>query len=338
MLHILPQFDLQPYNTLAVPCVAAYCAEINSLEDLLAALHWNKTRQLPLLVLGGGSNIVLNGDFPGLVLHIRLRGMEVVAETDEHIWLQIAAGENWQRVVQYCLDFHYWGLENLSMIPGTAGAAPIQNIGAYGVELDTVFAELRAVEISSGVTVTFDRDACRFGYRDSIFKNRLRDRYIIVSITLRLYQQPCVNLSYPALRAALAGLSEPTPQQVSDAVCAIRSAKLPDPGAVPNAGSFFKNPLVDSATFRRLQADYPNIVGFETGAGQVKLAAGWLIEAAGWRGVEAEGVAVHGRQALVITNPGHRSGSTVLQLAAKIGAAVKQQFDIDLEREPRVYP
>ncbi|TQV81320.1 UDP-N-acetylmuramate dehydrogenase [Exilibacterium tricleocarpae] len=339
MLQIIPQVDLQKYNTLAIPASAAHFADIHTLEDLLEALAWNKERQLPLLVLGGGSNIVLGEHFPGLVLRIRLPGIEVVAETDEHVFVRLGAGENWHRVVCHCLDFHYWGLENLSLIPGTVGAAPMQNIGAYGVELQEVFAELQAVEIASGVVVTFDRDACRFGYRDSVFKNRLRDRYIITSVTLRLYQQPRINLSYPALRDALGeGVETPTPHQISAAVCAIRSQKLPDPEKLPNVGSFFKNPVVSADTFARLQDAYPGIVGFVIDPSQVKLAAGWLIQAAGWRGVERDGVAVHDRQALVVTNPGGKPGGDILNFAADIAMSVRQKFNLELEMEPRVYP
>lgn len=336
----LPHFNIQKLNTLAVPAVAQYFVSVQSDDELREALAFAKTEQLPLLILGGGSNIVLRADFPGLVIHIKTRGLAVVAENDECVWLKAAAGENWHQLVEYTLDNGYCGLENLSLIPGSVGAAPIQNIGAYGVELKDVFAELTALDIQSGLMVTFTRESCQFGYRDSIFKQSLKDRYVITSITLKLSKIPTLNLQYPALRAALVDIpeSEISPGQVSAAVIAIRQAKLPDPQQIPNVGSFFKNPVIPTEQFASLKQQFPGLVSYPVDDRQVKLAAGWLIDQAGWRGREVDGVKIHPEQALVLTNPGKRDGKLVLQLAGQVVASVQAKFGVVLEMEPRVYP
>ncbi len=336
----LPHFNLQKFNTLAVPAVANYFVSVQSDDELLEAMAFSHVEKLPLLVLGGGSNIILRGDFPGLVLQMKTRGMDLVEENDEFIWLKVAAGENWHELVEHTLDNGFYGLENLSLIPGSVGAAPIQNIGAYGVELKDVLAELSALNIQSGLMVTFTNESCQFGYRDSIFKQSLKDQYIITSVTFKLRKTPCLNLEYPALRAALAGIPEGeiTPEQVSAAVVAIRQSKLPDPAKIPNVGSFFKNPIIPFAQFEHLKSSYPALVSYPVDAGQVKLAAGWLIDQAGWRGREVNGVKVHQDQALVLTNPGKLEGKLILQLADKVVASVQEKFGVVLEMEPRVYP
>jgi UDP-N-acetylmuramate dehydrogenase len=335
-----PHFDIQKFNTLAVPAIARYFVDVQSEEDLREAMVFAKTENLPLLVLGGGSNIVLRADFPGLVIHMKSRGLDVIAENEEAVLLRAAAGENWHHLVTYALGNGYYGLENLSLIPGSVGAAPIQNIGAYGVELKDVFLELTAVNIQSGLTVTFNKESCRFGYRDSIFKQSLKDQYVITSVTLKLRKAPQLNLNYPALRSALGDVpeNEISPEQVSAAVIAIRQSKLPDPGKIPNVGSFFKNPVIPADQFKLLMQRFPGLVSYPAGEHQVKLAAGWLIDQANWRGREIDGVKVHAEQALVLTNPGKRSGAAVLQLAAQVVASVKEKFGVDLEMEPRVYP
>lgn len=337
LVLIVEWADLTPLNTLAVPVRARYCAEVRTVAELQAVLRWYRPRQLPLLVLGGGSNIVLCGDFDGLVIHMLIPGIEEVREDDHSVWLAVGAGENWHRLVQFCMDFHYWGMENLALIPGSVGAAPIQNIGAYGVELCDVFAELRAVEISSGLEVVFEKDVCQFGYRDSVFKGALRDRYVITQVVFRLRQQPSPVLTYPELRESLREYAEPTPEQVFKAVCELRIRKLPDPQVMPNVGSFFKNPVLSANAFAALQQAYPAVPAFAQADGQFKVAAGWLIDQAGWKGVEQNGAAVHDRQALVLTNPSRGPGAHVLALADAIVADVKGRYGISLEMEPRVY-
>ena len=336
----LPHFNLQNFNTLAVPAVAQYFVSVKNDDELREALAFARTENLPLLLLGGGSNIVLRDDFPGLVIHIKSQGREVVTEDDEFVWLKVAAGENWHQLVEYSLDNALYGLENLSLIPGSVGAAPIQNIGAYGVEIKELVAELSALNIRSGLLVTFTNESCRFAYRDSIFKQQLKDQYVITSVTFRLRKQPFLNLTYPALQAAFADIVEAdiSPQQVSAAVIQIRQSKLPDPAIIPNAGSFFKNPVIDQAQFDALKAQYPHIVAYPAALDQVKLAAGWLIDQAGWRGREVGGAKVHEQQALVLTNPHKSSGMAVLALAELIQQSVFNQFGVMLEMEPRTYP
>lgn len=336
----LPHFNLQKFNTLAVPALAQYYVSVKTDDELREALAFARTENLPLLLLGGGSNIVLRDDFPGLVIHIKSLGREVVDENDEFVWLKVAAGENWHQLVEYSLHNALFGLENLSLIPGSVGAAPIQNIGAYGVEIKEMVAELSALNIRSGLLVTFTNESCHFAYRDSIFKQALKDQYVITSVTFRLHKKPNLNLTYPALRAFFSDMAEAaiSPQQVSDAVISIRQSKLPDPAVIPNVGSFFKNPVIDQTQFEILKEQHPNIVAYPTAGDQIKLAAGWLIDKAGWRGKEVSDAVVHEQQALVLTNPHKSSGMAVLNLAELIKQSVFEQFGVMLEMEPRIYP
>jgi UDP-N-acetylmuramate dehydrogenase len=336
----LPHFNLQTYNTLACPVFANFFVSVNNESDLLVAIKFAREKNLPLLVLGGGSNVVLRDDFPGLVIYLHFLGRELIREDEDYFYVKASAGENWHAFVDYCLGNHYWGLENLSLIPGNVGAAPIQNIGAYGVELQDVFCELTALEIESGVTVIFSKDACQFNYRDSVFKNNLKDKYIITSVTFKLPKVALLNIQYPALQERLAQLpANPiSPQLVSDLVCDIRRSKLPSPSTIPNVGSFFKNPIVLEAQLMVIQKNYTDVVFYPLGNGRVKLAAGWLIEKAGWKGYGDGKVMVHAQQALVLTNPNRLKGEWVLDLAKKIQESVFSMFGVDLELEPRVYP
>ena len=335
----LPHFNLQNHNTLASPVCADFFVSVKDDIELIAALKFVKERNLPLLVLGGGSNIVLHDDFPGLAIHIQLLGKEIVREDDNYVYIKAAAGENWSDFVDYCLDMQCWGLENLSLIPGNVGAAPIQNIGAYGVELKDAFSELTALNIQSGLAITFTSESCQFGYRDSVFKNALKDQYIITAVTFKLTKTPALKIHYPALRDALVNvpLASITPSLVSQVVCEIRGSKLPDPKLIPNVGSFFKNPIVSTAKLAELQQAFPTIVFYPADADHVKLAAGWLIDRAGWRGF-SKGAAVHAQQALVLTNPQRLRGSAVLEVAAIIKASIMSEFGVALEQEPRNYP
>ena len=337
--------DLTSLNTLGVCAQANYLVDVKSLDDLQKVLLWRKQQTinadkfLPIMILGGGSNVVLQGDHPGLVIKMDVRYREVVDENDDFVWLRVGAGENWHELVEYCMSFHYWGLENLALIPGSVGAAPIQNIGAYGVEISAVLSELSAVEIGSGVSISFDQAACKFGYRDSVFKQKFKDQYIITSVTLKLRKQGNPLVTYPALIQYLETkkIIEPTHQQIFDAVCALRRSKLPDPKELPNVGSFFKNPVVSQKTFTSIKDQNSGLVGYEQADGQIKLAAGWLIDQAGWKGFRDGPVGVHEHQALVLVNLEQGSGMQVLQLAKKIQADIKQKFNVDLEMEPRIY-
>lgn len=336
----LPHFNLQAYNTLAAPVTSAFFVSATCADDVRAALQFARTEKLPMMILGGGSNVVLRQDFPGLVVHIRTQGITIVKETENHVWLNVAAGESWHSLVEWTLAQGFYGLENLSLIPGSVGAAPIQNIGAYGVELKDVFVELSAIEVATGLTVTFTRESCQFGYRDSVFKQALLDKYVIHSVTLILSKQPQLNLDYPALRAATAAFPEHelTPERISETVIAIRQSKLPDPKTIPNVGSFFKNPMIAHARHQALLADFPGLVAYPVDAQTVKLAAGWLIDQAGWRGAELHGAKVHDQQALVLTNPQKKMGHAVLALAASIQHSVREKFGVELDIEPRIYP
>ena len=328
--------SLKAHNTFGIEAGARYLAVIESLETLRATLADARVQALPRLVIGGGSNLLLTRDFPGLVLLMQNQGIELLGEEGDVVRVRVAAGENWHGFVLHSLRQGWYGLENLSLIPGTVGAAPIQNIGAYGVELESCFESLEALEIASGHVVSLDRAACAFGYRDSLFKRAGRDRYIIVSVTLRLSKQAQVHAEYTELKNELAahGISVPTPQQVSEAVIAIRSRKLPDPAVIGNAGSFFKNPVIDEEKLEALKVFYPNMVSYPQGKGLHKLAAGWLIDQAGWKGRALGEAAVYDKQALVLVNRGNATGADIATLAKAIQTDIRTRYAVDLEPEP----
>ncbi len=339
-LRIAEQTDLQPLNTLALPARARYFTRIETLDQLAEALAWAQAKQLPRLILGGGSNIVLRGDFPGLVLQIALAG-HTVDKLGEVATVTIGAGENWHRLVQWTLAQGLFGLENLTLIPGTAGAAPIQNIGAYGVELAERLVSVRGWSLDEGAERELAAADCRFGYRDSIFKHELRDRFVITAIRLRLNRQFQPVLHYPALREALAGNESPDALAVEAAVRSIRQSRLPDPVLLPNAGSFFKNPVVSRDRFERLRADYPDLPQFPAAGEGVKLPAAWLVDRCGWKGRRVGSVGVHGQQAIVLIHyrdgAGPGDGEALLQLAAAIQADVLARFGVALALEPTVH-
>ncbi|MGB5147053.1 MAG: UDP-N-acetylmuramate dehydrogenase [Porticoccaceae bacterium] len=336
-MHIQRDVELRPHNSLALAARAAYFARVENVVEARAALDFARDQRLRVTVLGGGSNVVLAGDLPGLTVQVGIRGRRLVAEHGGAIHLQVGAGEDWHQTVEYCLARGWYGLENLALIPGTVGAAPIQNIGAYGVELESRFVALEAIAIATGETRRFSRADCGFGYRDSLFKGAGRDAWLITAVTLALSSRPAPVLTYPALREVLGSVpaAEITPERIAVAVVALRRARLPDPARVPNAGSFFKNPVVDAEQARRLVARFPDLVTFPAADGGVKLAAAWLIERAGWKGVERAGVGVHDQQALVLVNRGG-GAAALLALARDIRADVVDRFGVELEPEPRV--
>lgn len=328
--------NLKPHNTFGIGAHTRYFARVDDPAELPGLLADERVRNVPLLVIGGGSNLLFTRDFPGLVLLMQNRGIELLDEQGGQVRVRTAAGENWHGLVLHALEQGWYGLENLSLIPGTVGAAPIQNIGAYGVELESCFDSLEAYEIASGKVLTLDRAACAFGYRDSLFKRAGRDRYIILSVTLRLSREAKVHADYADLKAELAarGITAPTPRDVSDAVIAIRSRKLPDPAVLGNAGSFFKNPVIDEEKFEALQVFYPGMVSYPQGKGLRKLAAGWLIDQAGWKGKSLGQAAVHDKQALVLVNKGGATGADIAALARAIQADVRMRYAVELEPEP----
>ena len=337
---ILEKVSLQSYNSLALPAEAEYFCAVENHSDLLAALAFARSRDMPVTPLGGGSNIVLAGDIPGLVILVNLKGISSRLENGS-AYITFGAGENWHDQVQHCLQQGWYGLENLSLIPGNMGAAAIQNIGAYGVELGDLFVSLTAMDRLSGELVEFDRAGCEFGYRDSLFKNAARDRYIIVDICLGLGLEPQLNIQYPALQALvdqhLATGAEITPELVSTMVCQIRREKLPDPSITPNAGSFFKNPVISQAKALQLAQQYPQMPRYAQANGDSKVPAGWLIEQCGFKGLQRGPVAVHQDQALVLVNLGGASGAQLLALGEEVRTAVLEHFEIALEIEPRIY-
>jgi len=335
-LPLQHNFSLRQLNTFGIEARAASYLRVTAVEQLRAALADPGLAAMPRLVLGGGSNLLLTGDFPGLVLHIALQGREVLPGEADHVHVRAAAGENWHAFVQWTLEQGCGGLENLSLIPGTAGAAPIQNIGAYGLETKDLFHELSAFDPSSGDIVTMKRADCRFAYRDSIFKQEAERGLIVLDVTFALPRQWQPNLRYAELAAAVAeqGLAAPTPRQVADTVIAIRRRKLPDPADIGNAGSFFKNPVVSAAQCAQLLQQFPALVHHAQPDGSEKLAAGWLIDQCGWKGRSMGAAGVYPKQALVLVNNGGATGAEVQRLAAAIQADVAQRFGVALEPEP----
>lgn len=328
--------DLQPLNTLGVPVRAQFYCAVTNIQELRQALAWARSQHLPLLILGGGSNMVLPAVVDGLCIHLQLSGIEYRVVDEEWVNVTAAAGENWHAFVQDTLDHQAYGLENLALIPGTVGAAPIQNIGAYGVEVKDFLETVTAINRETGELVGFTNGQCLFDYRDSTFKTVLLDQYVIVSVTFRLRRTPAINIAYQALQDVLAQVAEPAPQDVFNAVVSIRSSKLPDPDRIANVGSFFKNPRVSAAQYQQLVTRYPNIVAYPEGEYK-KLAAGWLIDQAGWKGYCNQKVGVHKEQALVLVNPTGSASTEILALAEQIQQDIRKKYGVSLEIEPRVY-
>lgn len=328
--------SLQSLNTFRLPGRAASFATIETLPQLAGLIAMPEWKHRRRFVLGGGSNLILAGDFDGLVLHVRIPGRALVAESADAWFVRAGAGENWPDFVRWTLDRGWPGLENLALIPGTVGAAPIQNIGAYGLEVAERFQQLEAVDLETGETVIFGRAACQFGYRDSVFKREAAGRYLVTAVTFRLPRcwRPVTGYADVARELEARSIAEPTAWDVFGAVAAIRSRKLPDPARIPSAGSFFKNPVVDAAAFAQLTARHPDLPHYPQPDGRVKLAAGWLIERCGWKGGGMGPVGVYQHQALVLINRGGARGEDVLRLARAIQISVRAAFELELEPEP----
>lgn len=330
-------YALRAHNTFGFDVRARLACRIDSEADLIDAVRDPRAAGLPMLVLGGGSNVVLTRDYDGLVLLMALHGRRVVREDADAWYVEAAAGESWHEFVSWTLEAGMPGLENLALIPGTVGAAPIQNIGAYGLEMADRCASVRAIETATGAVTEFDAEDCAFGYRDSFFKREGRNRYVITSVTFRLPKAWQPNAGYADLSRALAERGAdgaPDARAIYDAVVAVRRAKLPDPLLIGNAGSFFKNPVIDAPQFDALFAREPQIVSYRQADGRVKLAAGWLIDQCGWKGRALRAAAVHDRQALVLVNRGGATGADILELARAIQRDVAARFGVALEQEP----
>lgn len=333
-----PFSALQSLNTLAVPASAAYFSVVASLEEAKQAIQ----QRLKVLPLGEGSNIAFAGDYDGLVIKNQISGIELLEDKPASVTIEVGGGENWHALVTHCLEMGWHGMENMALIPGTVGAAPIQNIGAYGVELSSVFESLSYLPINKFEEVAIrvlDHAACQFGYRDSVFKNALRDKALVTSIRLTLSKKPEINSSHPALLKYLqAKKLAATPKNVYTAVCAIRDGKLPNPASIPNAGSFFQNPVVSAETFEALSERFNLMPNYPMPDGNKKLAAAWLIEQVGWKGKQCDSTGMHASQALVLVNPARANGERVLEVAHQVAHSVHEQFGVQLEIEPRIYP
>lgn len=336
-LALREHVDLRHLNTFHVSARARWLVTITDSGQLHEVLAWQRAQQVPFMLIGQGSNVLFKADYPGLIIELHHRGMREVGSSNEWVDIEVQAGEVWHDFVVHSLGRHWYGLENLSLIPGTVGAAPVQNIGAYGVEVKDVLLHVDAMEIATGTIHRFSNADCRFGYRDSFFKQQGKDRFIICAVTFRLSRHPRLKLDYPALQAALANMpaNKLTPHLVSETVCAIRRSKLPDPGVLGNAGSFFWNPHIGPEQYAALREQYPTMPGFADSEG-VKVPAAWLIEQAGWKGYREGDVGVHRDHALVLVNHGHATGAELVALAEKIQASVLAKFGIRLWPEVRI--
>ncbi|WP_299181849.1 UDP-N-acetylmuramate dehydrogenase [uncultured Chryseobacterium sp.] len=332
-------FSLKPYNTFGVEAKAKYFTEVRSTEELNEALEFSNRQKLNTLFLGGGSNVLFTKDFDGSVIKLSLKGISETTLDDNHVLVTAKAGENWHEFVIHCLEKNYGGLENLSLIPGNVGTSPMQNIGAYGTEIKDIFVNCKALNLKNFEVETLNLEQCKFGYRDSIFKQEGKGKYVILEVTFRLTtQNHIIKTEYGAIQSELqkSGIENPTIQDVSRAVIHIRQSKLPDPKEIGNAGSFFKNPTIPLAQFKELEQKFENIQGYSNG-NQVKVPAGWLIEQCGWKGKQIGNVASHKLQSLVIINAtGKATGKEIFDFSTEIINSVKEKFGIELEREVNI--
>ncbi len=335
-MKILKNISLQPHNTFGINAKSQFYLEASNVEELQGVLKLSELKNNKLLVIGGGSNILLTKDFDGFVIKNNILGKTIKEDTTDYVLVKIGGGENWHGFVQYAISNNWGGVENLSLIPGTVGAAPMQNIGAYGVEIKEVFDSLEALEIATGKLKTFNSQECQFGYRESVFKKEAKDKYIITSVTLKLTKHSHhLNTSYGAIKDTLIeqGISNPTISDVSNAVISIRQSKLPDPKVIGNAGSFFKNPTIDKLDFEGLRLEFSDLPGYVVSPTEVKVPAAWLIEQCGWKGVRRGNIGVHAKQALVLVNYGGGDGNEIKKLSEEIQSSVVEKFGIELSTE-----
>jgi UDP-N-acetylmuramate dehydrogenase len=336
-MQIHEGFSLVPYNTFRIDVKARYFSTFLNIDELSELT--TQFSQLTNLVLGGGSNILFTKDYDGAILKNEIKGIELQHEDADHVYIKVGAGENWHQFVLHCIHHNWAGVENLSLIPGNIGASPIQNIGAYGVELDDVFWSLEAFHLSEKKIHTFTATDCEFGYRDSVFKNRYKNEFAILSVTFQLKKKPIYHIGYGAITEELEKMrvEDLSIKAVSQAVINIRSSKLPDPQKIANAGSFFKNPEVATEKYEALKLQFPNIVAYPLAKGSVKLAAGWMIEQCGWKGYRKGDAGCHAKQALVLVNYGNATGKEIYDLSEEILQSVKNKFDVFLEREVNIF-
>jgi UDP-N-acetylmuramate dehydrogenase len=336
-MHIQENKSLKKLNTFGIDASARYFAECSSIEQMKEVLNDTKFSKTRKLILGGGSNLLFTKDFDGIVLKNNLKGIELISEDADFYYVKSEAGEVWHEFVMHCINHNYAGLENLSLIPGNVGASPMQNIGAYGVEIKDSFYELEAFHIEEQKIRKFNNAECKFGYRESVFKHDSKGQFIITSVTFKLSKVPHYNTSYGAIEKELEvmGVKELSIQTISQAVCNIRSSKLPDPKVIGNAGSFFKNPVISTEKFTQLKKEFPEIVSYPSGDAY-KLAAGWMIEQCGWKGKRVGDAGVHKLQALVLVNYENAKGNEIFELSQKIMDSVREKFGVELEREVNI--
>ena len=337
MSQIEQNKSLKNYNTFGLDVKADFFTSVHSIDELITVWKDDRFSQTQKMFLGGGSNVLLTKDFQGLIIHNCLKGIEVVNRDENFVFVKAASGEGWHDFVLYCIDNGFGGVENMSLIPGSVGAGPMQNIGAYGVEMKDVFYELEALNLSTLQIEKFTNADCKFGYRESVFKNEKKNQFFIASVTFRLNLHPTVNTTYGAIQQQLQTMNveNPTIKNVSDAVIAIRSSKLPNPAVLGNSGSFFKNPEVSSNEYERLKNEFPNVVAYPTNSGY-KLAAGWLIEQCGWKGKIVGNCGSHKDQALVLVNYGNATGDEIYQLALSIQQSVLDKFNVRITPEVNI--
>jgi UDP-N-acetylmuramate dehydrogenase len=337
-MQIHHNHSLKKINTFRVDAKAKLFVEIFSEEELRKILTDTMFKSERKVIIGGGSNILFTKDFEGLIIKVSISGIKVIDEDNDSVLVEAGAGVIWDELVKYCVERNYGGIENLALIPGTVGASPIQNIGAYGQELAYTFVSLNGVFIETGEQRTFSKNECKFSYRSSIFKEELKNKFIVTSVRLNFKKNPKPNVTYKALSDYLAknGIRNPTIKEVSSAVAEIRKSKLPDPLKVGNAGSFFKNPVVGEGSFRKLKTEYSSIFSFPSESGQIKIPAGWLIEKCGWKGKRVGDVGTSPDHALVICNFGNASGMEILEFAMRIKEEVTNKFEIILEEEVNI--
>jgi len=329
---------LRPYNTFGIAAQARYFASFSTAPELEELLKTPPQQGLSHMILGGGSNVLFTRDFDGIILKNEMKGISVVGEDDDYIYVKAGAGETWHGFVMDCIRNNRAGLENLSLIPGNVGASPMQNIGAYGVEIKDTFHELEAYHLQDHSIVKFNNADCRFGYRESVFKRKYKGQFAILSVTYRLSKHPRLNTSYGAIEEELKqmGVQDVSIQAISQAVINIRSSKLPDPAKIGNAGSFFKNPTVAAEKYHALKEAFPNIVAYPVDGGGFKLAAGWMIEQCGWKGFREGDAGVHARQALVLVNYGDANGNEIYNLSQRVLDSVQEKYGVELEREVNI--
>ncbi len=335
-MPVQQNIQLRPYHTFGIHAMARYFAVCCNQDEFEEYLH--AYPRIPVLILGSGSNILFKKNYDGLVLKNEIKGIAELHEDSEYVYVKAGAGEIWQHFVHYCIQRNWGGLENLSGIPGTVGASPIQNIGAYGAEMEEVFCGLEAWHIADKKAVTFTRSDCAFGYRDSVFKNKFRSQFVVLNVTVRLRKKPRFNISYGALSEELEKMEiqELSIRAISEAVLRIRAAKLPDPSQIANAGSFFKNPEVTVARFNDLKKKFPELIAYPMAYEKMKLSAGWLMAQCGWKGVRRGDAGCYDRHALVLVNYGNATGEEIWQLSCDIIKSVHLKFGIEMEREVNV--